>query len=125
MPVSQRDADDMLAEFLAKRSDAPIVKYKRSVKGPRTLSVLPDAFERPTFEPDNSRIGEQSYGLQSQSIAARLLTSGADLDSVARAMVSEYHLALSGIVPTLPTISYYLIGENTNGNNNRSKRQAD
>lgn len=118
MPVSVEQASDMLAEFMSKRAGVPVVKYKARAKGPKTLTVRRDLLDKWEFEPQNNHIGEQSYGMQSQSVAGRLLTSGANLDAVARAMVSEYHLALSGIVPTLPTISYYLIGEN-NGNRNR------
>lgn len=97
MPVSQVQANELLAEFIAKRGNAAIPRFKSHVRGPKPdVNFGPDSIEKASFEPDNSRIGENSRGLQSESLVSRAFRIRR-FDLAARAMVQEYHESMAGI----------------------------
>ena len=100
MPVSQLEADTMLAEFIAMRG---ITKVKRGAKGPK-VRITPDPLERVEYEPDNRFIERQSRGIQTKHIAtvAQLLQRGF-LNAAAHVMVME-HLNPSDYRFTYPLV---------------------
>jgi hypothetical protein len=108
MPVTKDTANALLAEFMAKRGSVP--RYRKGHSG-KALPMIPDKLEKAEFEPDNSRIGLQSYGMQSRSQISALLDQGSipDADSMARMMVREYFDLKRGILPQYARISFTLI----------------
>jgi len=101
MPVSQRDADTMLEEFLAQRE---VTKIRRGAKGPKQSSTKPDPLERREYAPDNSRIGNDSRGMQSRPCSRIEVMMRSQVmqerfpQAVAHAMVEEWLDAVRGMV---------------------------
>jgi hypothetical protein len=105
MPMSQEQADTMLAEFIAQRG---ITKVKRSVRGPRSLAVKPELLEKAEFEPQNDHIGFDSRGCGSYTGASVrvAIAMHAPTSVIARCMVREYFDGLAGLAPiVVSTIS--------------------
>jgi hypothetical protein len=101
MPVSQRDADTMLEEFLAQRE---VTKIRRGAKGPKQPSTKPDPLERTEYAPDNSRIGNDSRGLQSDTLVGRMFDLGYPQQAIAHTMVSEYFMGMMGCSAIVPQV---------------------
>lgn len=99
MAVTTAMADAILAEFLSRRGSEAVTKVKSRVRGMK-LEYKRDLLEKAEFEPDNSRIGRQSRGLQSGfSLRVQWLLVAGCYDAAATAMVADYFDALRGDVP--------------------------
>lgn len=100
MPHTADTAQALLDEFMAKRQGKPIPRYKARVRGSKLLSFAPMPLEKAEFEPDNSRIGRESRGLQSgYSVRVGHLLCMGLVDAAARAMVEDWIDAARGLVP--------------------------
>lgn len=97
MPIAQQDADAILAEFM---QASMVQRIKAGKRGPRRLTSKPDLLVKQEFEPDNSRIGRQSKGMQSSwNPRVQWLLCMGLLDEAAKAMIADYSDARRGIVP--------------------------
>ena len=77
----------------------PVTRLKPRARGMK-LEYRRDLLEKVEFEPDNSRIGRQSRGLQSGfSPRVQWLLVAGCYDAAAAAMVTDYFDALRGDVP--------------------------
>ena len=105
MPVSQAIADNLLAEFIALRGKP--VRYKRTAKGPKQVSLARDPLAKVEFEPDNSRIGRESRGIKSgfNPRVGQLFMLGASSSVIARAMVEDWYDAAMGICKAEMTVT--------------------
>jgi len=90
MPVSTEQANALLAEFMAKRDGTPITRYTQRVRGPKVAAYRPDPLEKIEYQPDNSQIGCQSSGIQSDWTSHQWL---------AEWMVYDWHLSHPSLVP--------------------------
>ncbi len=84
-----------MATAVVSIGSVPISKYRRGARGPK-VSMKPDLLVRAEFEPDNSRIGCESYGLQASVVS--ILNP--------KWTLTDHYMAEIGIVPSLPVISY-------------------
>ena len=130
--ATQAQADEILASILQMRAarevkavsisqalaaGVTVKEYRRNV----SVKPVPDwkweAFAQHEFEPDNSRIGKQTYGFLTvtDKIAAYALYAG-NLDLAARLMVQEYRdIQMGTFTPRLtPMVSLTMLGENDN-----------
>lgn len=82
------------------------IRYKASAKSKvKQPSAKPDPIVRPEFEPDNSRCGYQSRGLQS----ARLIPAMSNLDQWVKLIVAQWIDLSKGHVAQ--SMVYTIVGE--------------
>lgn len=85
------------------------LKRGRKVDAGRLLREQPMPIERAEFEPDNSRIGRESYGAQTGKLATDALYSH-EWDRAASLMVFEHiELGKFGCAPMRFVVSFSLL----------------